>query len=297
MTKPTFGWVLTPNARDEEGAQTLQNNNEKFIAELKGVFDTIWVEDHFQWDDSPVVECWTALVYYAAKHPDFRFGPIVFGQSYRNPALVAKMFATLYWLREGNIIAGIGAGWKEDEYNSYGWPFPEDGVRIAELEEAVQVMREMWSQSPASFEGKYYSIKDAFCEPRPDPAPPLLVAGGGEKLTLRVVAKYADWMNVGFCDLKTYKRKLDALKGHCIEVGRDFDQIKKTYYALVSISEGASEPTQRDDLHLIQGTPEQVSAELKEFINLGVEHIMIKFLDFPSTTGLELFKEKVCPNL
>jgi alkanesulfonate monooxygenase SsuD/methylene tetrahydromethanopterin reductase-like flavin-dependent oxidoreductase (luciferase family) len=297
MSKPTFGWVITPNARDAEGAKALHENNDLFIKRIKGNFNTIWVEDHFQWDDYPVVECWTALVYYAARHPDFRFGPLVFGQSYRNPALVAKMFATLHWLTDGRLIAGIGAGWKEDEYLSYGWPFSSDSVRIAELEEAVQIICTMWSQSPATFEGKYYSIKDAYCEPKPDPPPPLLVAGGGEKLTLRVVAKYADWMNVGFCDSSTYKRKLEALKGHCIEVGRDFNEITKTYYGFFSITPETTDPIERGDLHIIQGTTTEVVKKVKEFIDLGVEHIMMKFIDFPSTVGLDLFLSEVYPNL
>jgi alkanesulfonate monooxygenase SsuD/methylene tetrahydromethanopterin reductase-like flavin-dependent oxidoreductase (luciferase family) len=297
MAKTTFGWVLTPNARDTEGTRDLQKNNEHFITVLEDDFDTIWVEDHFQWDNLPVVECWTALVYYAARHPEYRFGPLVFGQSYRNPALVAKMFATLYWLTGGNMIAGIGAGWKEDEYKSYGWPFPSDRDRIAEREEAVQVIQSMWSESPATFEGDYYSIKEAFCEPRPDPAPPLLIAGGGEKLTLRVVAKYGDWMNVGFCPPHVFARKLGALRGHCDSVKRDFDRIKKTYYAFISLHEGDKEPIKHEDLHFIQGQPEEVTAELRKFVNLGVEHIMIKFTDFPSTRGVELFKDKVIPHL
>ena len=297
MSKTTFGWVLTPNARNAEGALTLHNHNDHYIANLGSVFDTIWVEDHFQWDTIPVVECWTALVYYAAKHPNFKFGSLVFGQSYRNPALVAKMFATLYWLTEGRMIAGIGAGWKEDEYKSYGWTFPKDSQRIAELEEAVQIIRTMWTQSPASFEGLYYSIRDAFCEPRPDPAPPLLVAGGGEMLTLRVVAKHADWMNVGFCPPHIFARKLGALKGHCGEVGRNYDEIKKTYYAIISISEEDLESIEREGQYFIQGTPEEVTTELRQFINLGVEHFMIKFMDFPSTKGLNLFKEEVVPHL
>jgi alkanesulfonate monooxygenase SsuD/methylene tetrahydromethanopterin reductase-like flavin-dependent oxidoreductase (luciferase family) len=297
MPKPSFGWVITPNARDAEGAKTLHENNDVFIHRLRGVFDTLWVEDHFQWDHYPVVECWTALVYYAARYPDFQFGPLVFGQSYRNPALVAKMLATLHWLTNGRLIAGIGAGWKEDEYLSYGWPYPSARERITQLEEAVQIIQAMWSQSPASFQGKHYSIKDAYCEPRPDPLPPLLIAGGGEKLTLRVAAKFADWMNVAFCDSKTYKRKLDALKGHCQDVGREYDDIKKSYYGFFSIKTEPVKPIERDDLYFIQGTPTEVVKELKRFIELGVEHIMIKFIDFPSTEGMELFLNEVYPNL
>lgn len=297
MSEVTFGWVISPSAKDAEGAKRLHQENEKFIKHLQGSFDTIWVEDHFQWDQRPVVECWTNLVYLAAKYPELTFGPLVLGQSYRNPALTAKMFATLDWLTGGRMIAGIGAGWKEDEYHSYGWPFPPASTRIGQLDEVVQIFRTMWSQSPANFEGEHYSVKDAYCEPLPDPHPPLLIAGGGEKLTLRVVAKYADWMNVGFCDAPTYKTKLDALKGHCQDVGRDYGRIKKTYFGFVSVTEEEQEPLDRAGLHFIQGTPDVVGAELKEFIDLGVEHFMIRFVDFPSLDGAGLFLDQVMPNL
>lgn len=297
MSIPTFGWVISPSAKDLDGAKTLHEENERFIRRLEGSFDTIWVEDHFQWDERPVVECWTDLVYLSAKFPNFNFGPLVLGQSYRNPALTAKMFATLDWLTGGRMIAGIGAGWKEDEYHSYGWEFPSASTRIAQLEEMVQIFRAMWSHSPATFEGDHYTVKDAYCEPLPDPHPPLLIAGGGEKLTLRVVAKYADWMNVGLCDSETFKTKLEALRGHCHDVGREYDEIKKTYFGFVSIKEEEEEPLDRGGLYILQGTPDSVEEEFKEFINLGVEHFMIRFVDFPSTEGLDLFLERVMPRL
>jgi alkanesulfonate monooxygenase SsuD/methylene tetrahydromethanopterin reductase-like flavin-dependent oxidoreductase (luciferase family) len=297
MSKITFGWVLSPSTKDSDGARTLHHENEIFIQRLEGSFDTIWVEDHFQWNDRPVVECWTNLVYLSAKYPNFNFGPLVMGQSYRNPALTAKMFATLDWLTGGRMIAGIGAGWKEDEYHSYGWPFPPASSRIGQLEEVVQIFRAMWSSSPATFEGEYYSIKEAYCEPLPDPHPPLLIAGGGERLTLKVVAKYADWMNVGFCDAGTFKTKLEVLKGHCEDVGRDYEEIKKTYFGFVSVTEEEQEPLDRAGLHIVQGTPDVVEAELKDFIELGVEHFMIRYVDFPSLDGAELFLQHVMPKL
>lgn len=293
----TFGWVITPATRDVDGAKTLNKDNRTFIEKLRGIFEMIWVEDHFQWNDRPVLECWTALVYLAALYPEFHFGPLVMGQSYRNPALTAKMFATLHWMTAGRFVAGIGAGWKEDEYHAYGWPYPEPSVRIAELEDAVQIIRSMWTSSPASFEGQHYSISEAYCEPRPDPTPPLLIAGGGEQLTLRVVARHADWMNVGFCDAETYARKLDALRGHCEEIGRNYEEIKKTYFAVTSIFEEEPEDVSQRTFHVVQGTPAQVVAEYQEFIDLGVEHFMVRFVDFPDPTGIDLFLEEVIPAL
>ena len=293
----TFGWVITPAARDASGAATLHENNRRFIERMRGVFDTIWVEDHFQWGDRPVVECWTALAYLAAQHPDFTFGALVLGQSYRNPALTAKMMASLHWLTGRRTIAGIGAGWKEDEYRAYNWPYPEPRTRIEQLEDAVRIIRAMWTQSPASYTGKHYSIKEAYCEPRPNPPPPLLIAGGGEKLTLRVVAKHADWMNVGFCNAETYARKLGALRKHCDKVGRDYDSIKKTYFGFVSVSRDGAKPEPRGDLHIVYGAPDKVAGEMRQFVDLGVEHFMLRFVDFPSVEGLELFLAEVKPRL
>jgi alkanesulfonate monooxygenase SsuD/methylene tetrahydromethanopterin reductase-like flavin-dependent oxidoreductase (luciferase family) len=297
MPTPTFGWVITPSARDASGAGALLENNYRFIERIRGVFDTLWVEDHFQWNNRPVVECWTALTYLAAQYPDFRFGSLVMGQSYRNPALTAKMMATLDWLTGGRTIAGVGAGWKQDEYESYGWPYPSPQTRIEQLEDAVNIIRAMWTQSPAHYVGKHYSIKDAYCEPRPIPLPPLLIAGGGEKLTLRVVARHADWMNVAFCTAATYATKLEALKHHCVEVRREYGSIKKTYFGFVSITPDGAKPEPRGDLHIIYGTPDQVAAELQQFVDLGVEHFMLRFIDFPGTGGLELFLAEVMPKL
>jgi len=297
MTKPSFGWVITPAAKNAEDVGNLHQDNQRFIEKLSGKFDMIWVEDHFQWNDRPVVECWTTLVFLASRYPEFKFGPLVLGQSYRNPALTAKMFATLYWLTEGRMVAGIGAGWKEDEYLSYGWPYPAAKTRIGELEDAVQIIRSMWSESPANFKGKYFQIKDAYCEPIPHPHPPLLIAGGGEQYTLRVVAKYGDWMNVGFCNSETYAQKLEALRRHCADVGRDYDEIKKTYFAFTSISEDKIEPPGKNGPYLLMGTAQEVTKEFKQFMDLGVEHFMIRFVDFPATQGLDLFLDKVMPEL
>jgi alkanesulfonate monooxygenase SsuD/methylene tetrahydromethanopterin reductase-like flavin-dependent oxidoreductase (luciferase family) len=297
MARATFGWVITPAARQPEGASTLLADDRRFIERVRGAFDTIWVEDHFQWDARPVVECWTALTYLAALYPDFHFGSLVLGQSYRNPALTAKMMATLHWLTGGRYIPGIGAGWKEDEYDAYGWPYPRARVRIEQLEDAVRILHAMWSESPASYTGRHSSIRQAYCEPRPDPPPPLLIAGGGERYTLRVVAKYADWMNVGFCGLERYAHKLEVLRRHCQSVGRDETQIKKTYFGFLSVSRDGREPERRGDVVIHYGTPARVAEELNRFIELGVEHFMLRFVDFPSLEGLDLFLEQVMPRL
>ncbi|MGH2606958.1 MAG: LLM class flavin-dependent oxidoreductase, partial [Anaerolineales bacterium] len=247
------------------------------------------------WGDRPMVEAWTALTYWSAQLPDLTFGNLVLGQSYRNPALMAKMIATLHWLRGGRLIAGIGAGWKQDEYDAYGWPFPSARVRLEQLEDAVRILRAMWTTSPATYRGRHYSIQEAYCEPRPDPAPPLLIAGDGERITLRLAAQYADWMNIPFRDYETTARKLDILARHCREVGRPLEQVRRTYYAFLSIRRDGAAPEPRPGVHMISGTPEVVAGELRRYSALGIDHFMLRFTDFPDESGMGLFVSEVWP--
>ena len=293
-----FGFVCSLGAPTAEAGKTLVDDNRRFLGTLKPPFTTFWVEDHFQFGENPLLECWTALSMYAGEFPSLRLGTIVLGQSYRNPAMTAKMAAALQWMSGGRLIFGIGAGWKEDEYLAYGYPYPKPAVRIAQLDEAIQITRKMWSETPATFEGKHYSIRNAICTPKPNPQPPILVGGGGEQLTMRVVARHADWWNIGFRTSGEYAQKLDVLRGHFDKIGRDFNTLTLTYYARVSVVRDAKDtPPPNQRMHAVAGTPEQVAAELQEFINLGVKHIMVGFNDFPNTTGLELFQNEVVPRL
>ena len=302
----TFGYVMQPVPKgfsDElmadpfEATVALMEANEQGIKLSRPHFDTIWAEDHFQWGTKPVIEAITALSYMIGRHEGMRFGHLVLGQSYRNPALTAKMAAVCQVLSKGNFILGIGAGWKEDEYRAYGYPYPPAGRRIDELEEAVQIIRLLWTESPANFEGKYYHIKDAECQPQPKPMIPMFIAGGGEKKTLRVVAKYADWWNVPFIKPDEYARKQQILADHCREVHRDPGEILHSYYGLISLAEDESKVQTQHDVNIISGTPDTVSKTLEEFVKLGVKHMQLRFMDFPKTDGLELFIEKVLPRL
>lgn len=301
----SFGLVIqaTPKGFPDDvmadptrAGQTLMEVNDRLIQASRPYFNTLWMEDHFQWGNRPVVEAITTLSYLVGKYPGMRFGNIVLGQSYRNPALTAKMASTLQLLSGGKFILGIGAGWKEDEYTAYGYPYPSAGQRIDELEEAVQIIRAMWTQSPASFQGKYYRIENAYAEPRPNPPVPLLIAGKGEKKLLRVVAKYADWWNAPFMKPEEFAHKQQVLAEHCMEVGRDPAEITHTYYGLVSLANDRSK-TDQSDPNFLSGTPDDLTEVLLQFIKLGVKHIQIRFTDFPSTDGLQLFIEKVLPRL
>jgi alkanesulfonate monooxygenase SsuD/methylene tetrahydromethanopterin reductase-like flavin-dependent oxidoreductase (luciferase family) len=304
-----FGWRIPEFPIDgTRGSEFIA----QILSSLKRVeesFDSAWLSDHmipwagWQSLDTDNLEAWTAINYLIGVFKRLSFGHIVLCNSYRNPALLAKMAATLSLFAPGRFILGIGAGWKRDEYLSYGYEFPEASARIEALEEAVQIIRKMWSENIVNFHGRHYNISGAYCSPKPDPIPPIMIGGGGEKLTLRVVASHADWWNLGIT-VEGYRRKLEVLKGHCEKVGRSYDAIKKTWLGCISIADTADEalriaknsPFTASETTII-GTPEQISQRLIEFVDLGVEYFIFRFLDFPKMKGIELFKEKVAEEL
>ena len=278
---------------------------------LQGQFTSAWVSDHFvPWAEfqdpmTDTLECWTTLTYLAGKFPAFTYGAMVLGQSYRPPALLAKMAATLQTISGGRFILGIGAGWKQDEYLAYGYDFPAAATRIQQLAEAVQVIRMMWTQARTTFHGDHYHVEDAICEPKPDPIPPLLIGGGGKKLTLRIVAQYADWWNISGGTPARYRELLDVLRTHCEQVGRDYDSIVKTWscecMAIAPTAEAARQMTLTSPYYkpgeAIIGTPDEVCAQLQRFIDLDVRHFILRFADFPNTDGSRLFAQEVIPRL
>jgi alkanesulfonate monooxygenase SsuD/methylene tetrahydromethanopterin reductase-like flavin-dependent oxidoreductase (luciferase family) len=211
------------------------------------------------------------------------------------------MAATLQRLSGGRLVLGIGAGWKEDEYRAYGYPYPSAGTRIAQLREAVTIIRALWRDAPVTFRGEHYRVEGAYCEPRPDPAPPILIGGKGERQTLRVVAELADWWNGTFLDPDAYRAKVAVLHRHCAEVGRDPGDIVLTVYGHVAVDRDPIRAERvdpiRPEIYRHAGTPEEVAAELNRFIALGVKHLMLKFADFPRLDGYDLFMDEVVPRL
>jgi alkanesulfonate monooxygenase SsuD/methylene tetrahydromethanopterin reductase-like flavin-dependent oxidoreductase (luciferase family) len=151
----------------------------------------------------------------------------------------------------------------------------------------------MWSERPATFAGKHYSIQDAYCEPRPDPAIPLLIGGGGEEKTLAIVARRADWWNFNSCTVEEYARKLAILQGHCARVGRDPASIKLTYLSTASVSENPAEVVRSTQKHFVAGSSSEVIQELERFCALGVTHFIFRFLD---PASLERFVQTVVPH-
>jgi alkanesulfonate monooxygenase SsuD/methylene tetrahydromethanopterin reductase-like flavin-dependent oxidoreductase (luciferase family) len=267
---------------------------------LPPVFSTVWLSDHFQVDDDEIEEGWTRLTYLAAAFPRFRFGHLVLGQSYRNPALLAKMAATLQLLSGGRFILGLGAGWHEPEYRAYGYEYPGAGIRVAQLAEAIELIRTMWTDSPATYHGVHYHIEAALCEPRPDPPIPILVGTNGPK-ALAVTARLADMWNWDGPWEPVYRPAYETLKAACEAIGRPFDEITLTSGIEVSLPDDPSTfvPTYQHrfygdkvTFHVFGPTPADVIREIETLVDHGVSHFQVAFDDMRS---LRRFLDEVVP--
>jgi alkanesulfonate monooxygenase SsuD/methylene tetrahydromethanopterin reductase-like flavin-dependent oxidoreductase (luciferase family) len=301
MTSPIefgyFGPTGSAEARGSDFAPALQ----RALALARQSFTSLWFADHFMFDDADVREAWVMLSYAAALAPDLLLGHLVSCNSYRPPALVAKMSATLHSLSRGRFVLGYGAGWKEDEYLAYGYDFPSAAVRIAMMEEGLHIIKALWREEQATFHGHYYHIENARCEPRPNPVPLIMIGGDGEQLTLRVVARHADWWNCYSLSPATARRKLEVLKKHCAMEGREFEGIRKTWSGPVIIERDHQAALKRAGERLEQGKPpivgdpSAVAEQIAEFAELGFDLFQVEFELFPDTTDMELFIAEVMP--
>jgi len=196
-------------------------------------FDSVWAVDHFFGipDTSvPLFEGWTEIAALAGVTSRVRLGHLVLCVSYRLPSVLAKMAATLDHATNGRFILGLGAGWHQYEYQAYGIPFPHVATRLEQLDEALAIIRKMWTEEPATFAGKHFQVTEAHCRPRPlqTPHPPILIGGAGERVLLRLVARHANiWNNLGVAH-RQMPHKLDVLRRHCDAVGRDPNEIEVT---------------------------------------------------------------------
>jgi alkanesulfonate monooxygenase SsuD/methylene tetrahydromethanopterin reductase-like flavin-dependent oxidoreductase (luciferase family) len=216
--------------------------------------------------------------------------------------MLAKMCATLDVISHGRSIVGLGASWHEHEFTSYGWTFPPVPERMKRLEEAVQIVDQMLTQRPANFTGKYYSIQDAYNDPMPvqKPRPPIMIGGNGERVTLKLVAQYADFCNVDG-DPATVAHKFDVLRQHCDTVGRPFDEITLSNGVSILIAPDEASLTakkeQHPDFHGIIGTPDVVLSQLQEYAAVGSEYITFYMADAEDIEAIQLIGETVLPHL
>ena len=231
MTDVKFGW-LSPviGNRWSDHKPIVVYQAEHILPAVTPHFDSLWIADHFYGFDAktdPFMEAWTTLTWCAAKFPDVMLCHHVLGHGYRPPALTAKMAATLQYLTDNRFILGIGAGWRGDEYEAYGYEFPRPAVRFAQLEEVVEICRLMWTEDEPSFSGRYYSIEGASAPPLPDVVPPVCIGASGEQIGLPLAARLADIWNT------TWRRDMDALVGkrdivldHMERGGRERDDVE-----------------------------------------------------------------------
>jgi alkanesulfonate monooxygenase SsuD/methylene tetrahydromethanopterin reductase-like flavin-dependent oxidoreductase (luciferase family) len=301
--KIQFGWQLPTGKQRMPPVGIVYATHVRQILDLiHGRFHSAWMPDHLMDGQKEIPEALETLSYLAGLYPQLHFGTVVLAHSYRNPALLAKMAATLQQLSGSRFIMGIGAGWKADEYHAYGYEFPRAATRVGQLAEVVQICKALWDpkQSTATFDGRYYKIDNAVCQPKPDLAPPIMIGGGGEKLTLRVVAEHADWWNLPGATAQEYARKLNILNRYCREIGRDPAGIRKTWMGVASIVESRSKaeeqlenyPIWPGDVPLV-GTPADIRRQLQAYIELGVDLFILAFADEPRPAGINLFIDHV----
>lgn len=281
----------------------------------EGAYDSLWVYDHFLYeggypghpDSEPVMECFTTLGALAAITRRVRLGQLVLGVPYRNPAMMAKMATTLDLISHGRSILGLGAGWHQREYEAYGWgEFEATGVRMKRLEEALQVVLASWTARPANFAGTYYRLDNARENPAPvqRPHPPIMVGGSGEKVTLRLVAQYAQFCNVSG-DAATVARLFAALREHCERLDRPYEAITKSVFTTVIVGKDeAAVAEKRERLGrfvpakgALIGTPEQLIEEFRAYAEAGCEYVVFRTPDWLDVEPLQLFAEHVIPAL
>ena len=266
--------------------------------------------------NAPALECWTALSGLATLTNQIRLTPLVLGNTYRPPALLAKMSSTLDVISGGRLELGIGAGGGTGDHLASGLPFPSTAERVRMLEEAVELIKKSWTEPSATYQGQYYSLEQSTNEPKPlqHPHPPVLIGGHGERHLLRSVAGHADLCNIGFeMSLEEHRAKMGIVQQHCNDLGRDPSEIEITHNTRVIIAEskqkfedlvaqGAADANvsltdyRKSMSGAIAGTPEQCVQQLSEYVNGGIHYFFLLFPDPITNENLNLFAKEVMPH-
>ena len=284
-------------------------------------YEAGYVYDHFipYYGDKrtmPFFEAYTLLSAIASVTSKIRIGQVVTCNSYRSPALLAKMSSTLDAISNGRLEFGIGAGWFEYEYNSYGYHFDDASTRIEQLDESITIIKKMWQKEKSNFKGNHYFIKNAICSPKPmqKPHPPIMVGGAGQKL-ISVAAKHATRYNHPFGTPETLQTKIETLQNSCKKIKRDFDEIENSVLLRVLVgkdnddvkqiiaglkkkNESITEFVTRSKDSIALGTPNDVVEYLKKYVDIGISYFIVNFIGLSNSLEmLSLFSKKVRPNL
>lgn len=283
---------------------------ERALAIMAPVADSLWISDHFMTAERFRLECWTLLTWVAARHPGLSIGPIVAAQSYRQPALLAKMIASLDALMAsaaaaqgipaGRPILGYGAGWAEDEYRAYGFAYPPTRTRIEQLDEALTAIKLLWTGGPVDFDGRWTTLRGATCVPTPSPRP-LIMVGGEGPTTMAVAARQSDWWNMLHRPEERRRVVLERLDAVCEANGRDPATLRRAMYLTVFLDAQAqvarSRATDRTDGEAppFAGSPAQLVEHLGALADEGVDAFNLVFAGWPDMVDLELFAAHVRP--
>lgn len=307
MNKVYFGVFIPPEGKpfEELKKQAIRCDNLGYYS--------LWTSDHllgmYETTASPRFECWTLTTALAMVTKKIMISQLTLANPFRNPALLAKMAATIDVISNGRSILSIGAGWHEGEFNAYGYDFGTWKTRLQKMDEAAEIIKLLWNEEKPSFNGKYYTIKDAYCNPKPLQNPmPLMIAGGGEKRTLKTVAKHGDLSNYSAWTgtPKDFKEKTAILNKHCEKVGRDPEEIQKTWAAFTFIDENqekAEETAKKhyaksrftDEIRGLVGSPETIAQQIRDYIDAGASHFILSFLGGNWEKQVDLFAREVVP--
>ncbi len=279
-----FGW-LSPviGNRWSDHKPIVVYQSEHILPTVNQHFDSIWIADHFYGFDAktdPFMEAWVSLTWIAATCPDVLLCHHVLGHGYRPPALTAKMAATLQYFSNNRFILGIGAGWRGDEYEAYGYDFPKPSVRFAQLEEVITICRLMWTEDEPSFTGEHYSIDGASAPPLPEVVPPICIGAAGEQIGLPMVGRLADMWNGGAKTSEDFRRKLNIVQEAAEAAGRSIDDIEISRTLERALPESDADSQAWTEL-------------LERQIELGVTHFVLDFGNPTSLEPIERFVEQV----
>jgi F420-dependent oxidoreductase-like protein len=286
-------------------------------------FTSLWVYDHFHTVPEPTqevtYEAWTLMAALAAATDTVRLGQMCTCNTYRPPSYLAKVAASIDVISGGRVEMGIGGGWYEHEHDGYGYEFLSPGGRLGMLREGVEIMKALWTEEVVHYEGKYYDLQGAICQPKPlqQPHIPFWIAGGGEKVTLNIAARHARYTNFAGDSVENFTRKSEVLQGHCEDVGTDFEAITRSANFNILCAETEGEAQKKKDrllerlrqhvpaeaakrtarLHeAASGTPEQVIDFLQAYHSAGMGYAIVYFADAAyDRTSLELFAKEVIP--
>jgi F420-dependent oxidoreductase-like protein len=285
-----FGFWPNPRS-DYNATKTIAQH-----AEATG-WDGIWLADHFLPDEDeliPIHECWMTMAALARDVPRVRLGTLVTGNPYRHPAVLANMVATLDNLSDGRVVLGLGSGWQKNEHEAYGIEYGTTGYRLRKLDEACQVIKGLFNNDYFDFDGEFYQLKNAAMEPKPKQENlPLMIGGGGEKVTLRIVAKYADEWNV-WGDVDTLIHKMSVLDQHCEDIGRDPKEIERSAVALLFLTddEARIKKLKTTDMPMpaIIGNVNEVIDIVAAYRDAGVNELMVPDFTLGTLIGADQVK-------